>query len=295
MAFKRIVANSEEDLKTIMNDIMNWFKETKDYKVDFSKEKRKFLDDNKNIVEKDIDVIKVVDGANGKETSIKFVPMKEKGEMKVEIGGEGEAAIAGKISNQMKSKGKLKSYSKDKKVKLGEEDTKKPEITDDELMKKIKSSLSFQVSGGKKGKPGLKESLDKRIATVFFKYKGKSFPMDYKTGSMFERFINDLTKSGAFNSEDEVSDFMASEEFDSYANKFNVEIDWAEYDPTPLELAPKEPTNPQDSIPGRAPKDFVSADMPHRVSDLMEKLNKTGKLTKSELKEILLHEYKNKL
>jgi hypothetical protein len=81
MAFKRIVANSEEDLKTIMKDIMSWFKETKDYKVNFSKEKRKFLDDNKNIVEKDIDVIKVVDGANNKETSIKFVPMKEKGEI----------------------------------------------------------------------------------------------------------------------------------------------------------------------------------------------------------------------
>ena len=257
MAFKRIVANSEEDLKTIMNDIMSWFKETKDYKVNFSKEKRKFLDDNKSIVEKDIDVIKVIDGANGKETSIKFIPMKEKGEMKVEIGGEGEAAISGKISNQMKGKGKLKSYSKDKKV-------------------------------------ALKEALDKRIANVFFKYKGKSFPMDYKTGSMFERFINDLTKSGAFNSEDEVSDFMSSEEFDNYANKFNIEIDWAEYDPTPLELAPKEPTNPQDSIPGRAPKDFVSADLPHRVSDLMEKLKKTGKLTKSELKEILLYENKKK-
>ena len=223
MAFKRIVANSEEDLKTIMNDIMSWFKETKDYKVNFGKEKRKFQDpETKEIVEKEIDTIKVVDGANGKETSIKFIPMKEKGEMKVELGGEGEAAIAGKISNQMKSKGKLKSYSKDKKVKLGEDDTKKPEMTDDELMKRIKSSLSFQVSGGKKGKPGLQEALDKRIARVFFKYKGQSFPMDYKTGSKFERFINDLTKSGYFSSEDEVSDFMSSEEFNNYANKFKI-------------------------------------------------------------------------
>jgi len=291
MAFKRIVANSEEDLKTIMDDIMKWFKETKDYKVNFGKEKRKFLDDNKSIVEKDIDTIKVVDGANNKETSIKFIPMKEKGEMKVEIGGEGEAAIAGKISNQMKGKGKLKSYSKDKKVALKEEEPKPP-MTDDELIKKIKSSLSFQVSGGKKGKPGLKEALDKRIATVFFKYKGKSFPMDYKTGSMFERFINDLQKSGAFNSEDEVSDFMSSEEFDSYANKFGVDIDYADYDPTPLTLAPKEPVSPQDMMPGRAPQDYMGADLPHRVTDLYEKLKKTGKLTKSELKEILLHEYK---
>jgi len=291
MAFKRIVANSEEDLKTIMDDIMKWFKETKDYKVNFGKEKRKFLDDNKSIVEKDIDTIKVVDGANNKETSIKFIPMKEKGEMKVEIGGEGEAAIAGKISNQMKGKGKLKSYSKDKKVALKEEEPKPP-MTDDELMKKIKSTLSFQVSGGKKGKPGLKEGLDKRIATVFFKYKGKSFPMDYKTGSMFERFVSDLQKSGVFNSEDEVSDFMSSEEFDSYANKFGVDIDYADYDPTPLTLAPKEPVSPQDMMPGRAPQDYMGADLPHRVTDLYEKLKKTGKLTKSELKEILLHEYK---
>ena len=217
--------------------------------------------------------------------------MIKKNEMKVEIGGEGEAAVAGKISNQIGTLGKLKSYSKDKKVALKEEEPK-PTMTDDELMKKIKSSLSFQVSGGKKGKPGLKEALDKRIATVFFKYKGKSFPMDYKTGSMFEKFVTDLQKSGAFNSEDEVSDFMSSEEFDSYANRFNVEIDYADYDPTPLTLADKEPLSPQDMMPGRAPQDYMGADLPHRVTDLYEKLKKTGKLTKSELKEILLHEYK---
>jgi hypothetical protein len=80
---------------------------------------------------------------------------------------------------------------------------------------------------------------------------------------------------------------MSSEEFDTYANKFNVEIDYADYDPTPLELAPKEPINPQDMIPGRAPKDFISADIPHRVTDLIEKIKKTGKLKKSELKEII--------
>ena len=292
MAFKRIVANSEKDLETIMNKIMNWFETTNQYKTENSTEKRKIQDpDTKEISEKDIDVLKVTDAFNDKFSTIKFVPMIKKNEMKVEIGGEGEAAVAGKISNQIGTLGKLKSYSKDKKVALKEEEPK-PTMTDDELMKKIKSSLSFQVSGGKKGKPGLKEALDKRIATVFFKYKGKSFPMDYKTGSMFEKFVTDLQKSGAFNSEDEVSDFMSSEEFDSYANRFNVDIDYADYDPTPLTLAPKEPVNPQDMIPGRAPQDYVSADLPHRVTDLYEKLKKTGKLTKSELKEILLHEYK---
>jgi len=237
-------------LKTIMSNIKNWFKETNDYKTEFSTEKRKFQDpDTKAIVEKNIDVIKVTDTANDKFSTIKFIPMKEKGEMKVELGGEGEAAIAGKISNQMKGKGKLKSYSKDKKV-------------------------------------ALKEALDKRIATVFFKYKGKSFPMDYKPGSMFARFVNDLEKSGAFSSEDEVSDFMSSEEFDAYANKFNVEIDYADYDPTPLSVPTKEPINPQDMIPGRASGDF-NPDVPNRMTDLFEKLKKTGKLKKSELAEII--------
>lgn len=287
MAFKRIVTNSEEDLKTIMNKIMNWFETTDQYKTEKSTEKRKFQDpDTKEISEKDIDVLKVTDVKNDKFSTIKFVPMKAKNEMKVEIGGEGEAAVAGKISNQIGTKGKLKSYSKDKKVALKEEEPK-PTMTDDELMKKIKSTLSFQVSGGKKGKPGLKEALDKRIATVFFKYKGKSFPMDYKPGSIFAKFVSDLETSGAFSNDDEVSDFMSSEEFDTYANKFNVEIDYADYDPTPLSLTDKEPINPQDMIPGRAPKDFMGADLPHRMTDLMEKLKKTGKLKKSELTEII--------
>jgi hypothetical protein len=131
MAFKRIVAKSEEDLNKIITDVKEWFKSTKDYKVSFSTEKRKFQDpDTKAIVEKSIDVIKVVDGTNGKETSIKFIPMKEKGEMKIELGGEGETAISGKISNQIKGKGVLKSYSKDKKVALKESNTiKKSELT----------------------------------------------------------------------------------------------------------------------------------------------------------------------
>jgi len=286
MAFKRIVANSEEDLKTIMSNIKNWFKETNDYKTEFSTEKRKFQDpDTKAIVEKDIDVIKVTDNANDKFSTIKFIPMKEKGEMKVEIGGEGEAAVSGKISNQMKGKGKFKSYSKDKKVALKENDTKKPKMTDDELMKKIKSSLSFQVSGGKKGKPGLKEALDRRIANIFFKYKDKSFPMDYKTGSMFSRFVSDLFKSGAFSSEDKVSDFMSSKIYDTYADEFNVTIDLP-VDNDILSLAPEKKTQPQDMIPGRASGD-TNIETPHRVTDLREKLKKTGKLKISELKEII--------
>jgi len=190
------------------------------------------------------------------------------------------ASLASKIKD-VASRNKVTVVTKDKPT------LKAVKENEEDLMKKIKSSLTHQVTGGKKGKPGLKEGqMDKRLAIVFLKYKDKSFPMDYKPNSMFARFVNDLEKTGYFGSEDEVSDFMSSEEFDNYANKFNVNIDYADYDPTPLELAPKEPINPQDLIPGRASGD-VNPDMPHRVTDLFEKLNKTGKITKSQLKEII--------
>jgi len=190
------------------------------------------------------------------------------------------ASLASKIKD-VASRNKVTVVTKDKPT------LKAAKENEEDLMKKIKSSLTHQVTGGKKGKPGLKEGqMDKRLAIVFLKYKDKSFPMDYKPNSMFAKFVGDLEKTGYFGSEDEVSDFMSSEEFDNYANKFNVNIDYADYDPTPLELAPKEPMNPQDLIPGRASGD-VNPDMPHRITDLFEKLSKTGKITKSQLKEII--------
>jgi hypothetical protein len=190
------------------------------------------------------------------------------------------ASLASKIKD-VASRNKVTVVTKDKPT------LKAVKENEEDLMKKIKSSLTHQVTGGKKGKPGLKEGqMDKRLAIVFLKYKDKSFPMDYKPNSMFAKFVGDLEKTGYFGSEDEVSDFMSSEEFDNYANKFNVNIDYADYDPTPLELAPKEPMNPQDLIPGRASGD-VNPDMPHRITDLFEKLSKTGKITKSQLKEII--------
>ena len=166
------------------------------------------------------------------------------------------------------------------------ENKDKPKMSDEELMKRIKSSLSNQVSGGKKGKPGLQEGpMDKRVAIVFLKYRGKSFPMDYKTGSTFARFVGDLEKTGAFMGEDAVSDFMASDDFYNYANKFGVEIE----EPTDndmLSIAPKKQMEPQDMIPSRAQGD-VNPNAPHRMSDLFEKIKKTGKLKKSELTEII--------
>jgi hypothetical protein len=178
--------------------------------------------------------------------------MKEKGEMKVEIGGEGEAAVSGKISNQMKGKGKFKSYSKDKKV-------------------------------------ALKEQLDRRLANVFLKYKNQSIPMDFKPISLFAKLVKDLEKTGYFSNDDEVSDFMSSDDFNNYATKFNITID----EPTDndmLSLAPEKKSQPQDMIPGRAQGDF-NPDVPHRVTDIYE-LAKTGKIKKSQLKEIIKNEFK---
>ena len=196
------------------------------------------------------------------------------------------ASLASKIKD-VASRNKVDVVTKDKPTlkAVKENDTKKPAMNDDELMKRIKSSLTNQVTGGKKGKPGLQEGpMDKRVAVVFLKYKGKSFPMDYKIGSTFARFVGDLEKTGAFSDEDAVSDFMSSNDFYTYANKFGVEIE----EPTDndmLSIAPKKQMEPQDMIPGRAQGD-VNFDAPNRMTDLYEKA-KLGKIKKSELKEII--------
>lgn len=125
MGFKRIVAKSEQDLKGIMSDVKDWFKENPVLKTKMTSEKRKFMDpETKKIVEKDIDVFSIVDQNNGKETTIKFIPLIKAGEMKVEIGGENESTVVGKIKNQLKDRGTLKSYTKDTKVPLKETITK---------------------------------------------------------------------------------------------------------------------------------------------------------------------------
>jgi hypothetical protein len=274
MAFKRIVANSEEDLKTIMSNINDWFKNTNDYKTEFSTEKRKFQDpDTKAIVEKSIDVIKVTDKANDKFSTIKFLPMKEKGEMKVEIGGEGEAAVSGKISNQMKGKGQFKSYSKDKKVALKEED-KKPKMTN-----KIEGVLDQKDDGGN------------------FKYKNQTIKLDYEPGSKFANLINDLEDTRLFKgSEDALSNFMASKFFEELAKNRGIKFKEPDDDSRKLKLAPEKPNNPKDSIP-RQTRDMSARPgaTPGATSytdfDLQELLKK-GKVKKSILKEIIKREYK---
>jgi hypothetical protein len=41
-------------------------------------------------------------------------------EMKIELGNEGESVIKGKIKNQLKGRGKIKSYTKDAKKPMNE-------------------------------------------------------------------------------------------------------------------------------------------------------------------------------
>ena len=149
MAFKRIVAKSEEDLEKILADVKEWFKSSKDYTVKFSKETRKFMDpETKKIVEKSIDVIEAKDTVNDKRATIKFIPMNEKNEIKLELGGEGETVVAGKISNQMKGRGTLKSYSKDKKVPLKENIMKKSELKQlikEEILKVLNENEKYGI------------------------------------------------------------------------------------------------------------------------------------------------------
>jgi hypothetical protein len=303
MAFKRIVANSEEDLKTIMSNIKTWFKETNDYKTEFTTEKRKFQDpDTKAIVEKNIDVIKATDNANDKFSTIKFIPMKEKGEMKVEIGGEGEAAVSGKISNQMKGKGKLKSYSKDKKVAL-KENPKTPtgqELEDEWEKRKanIMKSLKGQVSGNKiKEEEAPKPKMIDKIKKVFEKYKNQEIELDYEPGSNYSSFINDLENTRLFKgSEDALSDFTESKIFDKLAQSYNIKFEEPGYSPRKINLAPEKPSNPSDSMPKQT-RDMAARPgaTPGATSysdfDLYELLKKTGKLTVTQLKEIIKKEY----
>ena len=110
----RIVAKSPEKLDDILTDIKDWFGTTKDYVSKFETEKRKFADPaTKQIVSKDIDVIYVKDPMTKKETKIMLIPLLKPGEMKVEMGGENEHVMKGKIKNMMKGRGDFKTYNKD--------------------------------------------------------------------------------------------------------------------------------------------------------------------------------------
>jgi hypothetical protein len=228
--------------------------------------------------------------------------MKEKGEMKVEIGGEGEAAVSGKISNQMKGKGKLKSYSKDKKVAL-KENPKTPtgqELEDEWEKRKanIMKSLKGQVSGNKiKEEEAPKPKMIDKIKKVFEKYKNQEIELDYEPGSNYSSFINDLENTRLFKgSEDALSDFTESKIFDKLAQSYNIKFEEPGYSPRKINLAPEKPSNPSDSMPKQT-RDMAARPgaTPGATSysdfDLYELLKKTGKLTVTQLKEIIKKEY----
>lgn len=225
------------------------------------------------------------------------------------LSGEKAKATADEVKTKMSKEWKKDFPDGKLDIKSGVEgkvviDIKTKESSAASLASKIKDiATRNKVTTVTKDKPTLKavkENIwtpEKALMTVFLKYKNKSFPMDYKPGSMFAKFIEDLTETGYFEDEDHVSEFMGGEttpSFFDYADKFNIDIDYADYDPTQLELSDEDDEfDSQDITPGRAPGN-MNMDIPHRVTDLMEKLKKTGKLTKSELKEILLYEYKKK-
>jgi hypothetical protein len=228
--------------------------------------------------------------------------MKEKGEMKVEIGGEGEAAVTGKISNQVGTRGKLKSYSKDKKVAL-KENPKSPtgqELEDEWEKRKanIMKSLKGQVSGNKiKEEEAPKPKMIDKIKKVFEKYKNQEIEFDYEPGSNYSSFIDDLENTRLFKgSEDALSDFTESEIFNKLAQSYNIKFEEPGYSPKKINLAPEKPSNPSDSIPKQT-RDMASRPgaTPGATSysdfDLYELLKKTGKLTVTQLKEIIKKEY----
>ena len=337
MAFKRIVANSEEDLEKIVNHVKDWFKNS-NYTTEEGTEKRKFQDpDTKEILEKDISIIKVQEplkDKNGKiidnkKSTIKFIPMIEKGQMKVEISGEGETVIASKIKDQVEMSrtrdnstaaplGKFKSYSKDKKVALKENpnSTKlsdRPVPTDKELrdefekrkpnfMKSIKGQLSgYKIKEEEAPKPKMidkiKNVFNKKNDNGEFEYKNQTIEMDYEPRSKFANLVNDLENTRLFKgSEDALSDFMSSKIFDKLAQSYNIKFEEPGYSPKKINLAPEKPSNPSDSIPKQT-RDMAARPgaTPGATSysdfDLMEKLKRTGKLTTTQLKEIIKKEY----
>lgn len=119
----RIVAKSPDHLNDIVEDIMSWFETARDYRVEFDNESRKFADPaTKQIVTKKIDVLHVQDPMTGKKTVIKFIPLLRPEEMKIEMGGENEHVMKGKLKNMMKGRGEFKTYNKDTLRKMSESD-----------------------------------------------------------------------------------------------------------------------------------------------------------------------------
>jgi hypothetical protein len=140
----RIVAKSPDHLNDIVEDIMSWFETARDYRVEFDTESRKFADPaTKQIVTKKIDVLHVQDPMTGKKTVIKFIPLLRPEEMKIEMGGENEHVMKGKIKNMMKGRGEFKTYNKDtlRKMEGNMKKTELQQIIREEVRKMLTEGL----------------------------------------------------------------------------------------------------------------------------------------------------------
>ena len=70
-------------------------------------------DNNPKIEEKDIEVLNIMDLDKKEMVTVKMIPLIKPGEMRFEIGGEGETTIGSKIKDTVMGKGQWKDYSKD--------------------------------------------------------------------------------------------------------------------------------------------------------------------------------------
>jgi hypothetical protein len=130
---KRLVTDSPETLQTVVDSIKAFFSKTDSkgkpykYSVKITNEKRKFQNpDTKQIEEKDIEVLNIRDIENKENITVKMIPLIKPGEMRFEIGGEGETTVAAKIKDAIAGKGQWKDYNKDTlKTKLTESIIKK--------------------------------------------------------------------------------------------------------------------------------------------------------------------------
>lgn len=132
---KRLVTDSPETLQNVVDNVKAFFSKTDSkgkpykYSTKISTEKRKFVDpETKDIVEKSIEVLNITDIESKDIVTVKMIPLIKPGEMRFEIGGEGETTIAAKIKDAIAGKGQWKDYTKN---------TLKTKITES-IIKKLK-------------------------------------------------------------------------------------------------------------------------------------------------------------
>jgi hypothetical protein len=103
---------------------------------------------------------------------------------------------------------------------------------------------------------------DKRIARIFNSVKNQTIEMDPRPNTEFAKFINALGKTGYFEDEDHINEFMSGDtrpSFFDYAapDKFNVELE-----------------EPRTNIVLTIDPDFKtnSNEIPHHVSEIQGKI-----------------------